>query len=58
VNGVGRMIGFDSRRRRELLIGQGAARSKGTANRGVGPGCFQPGSGLSFSPRLILAFWT
>jgi hypothetical protein len=34
VNDVGRMIGCSGRRRRELLINRGVARSKGTANRG------------------------
>jgi hypothetical protein len=57
--GVGRMIGCGGRHRRELLIDRGGARSKGTVNRGkkgladptrpVGPACFRPGSGPSFS---------
>jgi hypothetical protein len=32
VNGVGRMVGSGSRRRRKLLIDRGGARSKGTTN--------------------------
>jgi hypothetical protein len=64
VNGVGRMVGSGSRRRRKLLKNRGGAMSKGAANRGkkglgrsdrpVSPACFQPGSGPSFSPRLSL----
>jgi hypothetical protein len=68
VNGVGRMIGCGGRRRRELLIDRGGARSKGRPNRhkktsapirlGQSVWAFSGPVRAQLSPCVSSSFWT